>query len=50
MLSSRARFALFDIRDNGQLAEEFIADLSLDAFQSDRRAFYAVTRALEIIS
>jgi uncharacterized protein with HEPN domain len=50
MLSNRARLALFDIRDNIQLAEEFSAGLSFDAFAGDRRTFYAVTRCLEIIS
>jgi uncharacterized protein with HEPN domain len=50
MLSNRARLALFDIRDNIQLAEEFSAGLSFEAFADDRRTFYAVTRCLEIIS
>ena len=50
MLSSGARMALFDIRDNGGYAQEFIAGLSFDGFVEDRRTFYAVTRALEIIS
>jgi len=50
MLSNRARLALFDIRDNIQLAEEFTAELSFDAFAEDRRTFYAATRCLEIIS
>ena len=50
MLSNRARFALFDIRDNIQLAEEFTAGLSFEVFAGDQRTFYAVTRCLEIIS
>jgi len=50
MLSNRAHLALFDIRDNVRLAEDFAAGLSLDAFIADRRTFYAVTRCLEIIS
>lgn len=50
MLSNKARLALFDIRDNGELAREFIAGLTYQEFERDRRTFYAVTRALEIIS
>lgn len=50
MLSNKARLALFDIRDNALLAREFVEGLNYDAFAADRRAFYAVTRALEIIS
>src|SRR6266567_2700252 len=50
MLSNRARLALTDIRDNIRLAEEFAAGLSVEALKADRRAFYAVTRCLEIIS
>ena len=50
MLSNKARLALFDIRENGQLACEFVAGLTYDQFERDRRTFYAVTRALEIIS
>jgi uncharacterized protein with HEPN domain len=50
MLSNKARLALFDIRDNAKWANEFVAGLSYDDFMADRRAFYAVTRALEIIS
>jgi uncharacterized protein with HEPN domain len=48
MRSSRVRSALFDIRDNAALAKEFLG--SLTEFKADRRAFYAATRALEIIS
>jgi uncharacterized protein with HEPN domain len=50
MPSKRAAIALFDIRDNAKLAQEFVAGLSFDGFKADRRTFYAVTRCLEIIS
>jgi uncharacterized protein with HEPN domain len=50
MLSNKARLALLDIRENGELACEFIAGLAYEEFERDRRTFYAVTRALEIIS
>jgi uncharacterized protein with HEPN domain len=50
MPSDHTRLALFDIRDNAQLAREFVDGLSEDAFEADRRTFYAVTRCLEIIS
>jgi uncharacterized protein with HEPN domain len=50
MPSDRADLALLDIRDNVLLAREFIKDISLEMFLSDRRTFYAVTRCLEIIS
>jgi uncharacterized protein with HEPN domain len=42
--------ALYDIRDNCRLATEFVAGMSFEVFAADRRSFYAVTRALEIIS
>jgi uncharacterized protein with HEPN domain len=50
MRSSKDRSALFDIRDNAALARGFVGTLTLSEFQADRRAFYAATRALEIIS
>ena len=50
MLSDTAALALLDIRDNGKYAQEFIAGLSLEEFKRDRKTFYAVIRALEIIS
>jgi uncharacterized protein with HEPN domain len=50
MLSDKARQALFDIQENGELIHEFVAALSFEEFERDRRTFYAVTRALEIIS
>ncbi len=50
MLSSRARYALLDSRENVVLAQEFTAGLSLEKFKADRRTFYAVCRCLEIVS
>jgi uncharacterized protein with HEPN domain len=50
MLSERARFALYDIRDNIGFARQFIEGCSFEAFKDNRMVFYAVTRALEIIS
>lgn len=50
MLSSSAKGALFDMRDNILLAQEFVADLDAKAFSNSRLRFYAATRALEIIS
>jgi uncharacterized protein with HEPN domain len=48
--SNRAYLALFDIRDNILLAQQFVEGMSQDAFAADRRTFYAVARCLEIIS
>lgn len=50
MRSSKDRAALFDIRDNAALARGFVGAFTLIEFKTDRRAFYAATRALEIIS
>jgi uncharacterized protein with HEPN domain len=50
MLSNKARLALYAIRENCELACDFVVGLSLAEFERDRRTFYAVTRALEIIS
>jgi uncharacterized protein with HEPN domain len=50
MPSNKAALALLDIQDNARLAQEFLADLTLEALRADRRTFYAVTRCLEIIS
>ena len=50
MRSNKTALALFDIRDNGDYALDFVAGLSLDDFKNDRMRFYAVARALEIIS
>ncbi|HYP57005.1 MAG TPA: HepT-like ribonuclease domain-containing protein [Beijerinckia sp.] len=44
------KFASYDIRDNILLAQEFVAALTFEAFKESRLHFYAVTRALEIIS
>jgi uncharacterized protein with HEPN domain len=50
MLSDRARLALFDMRDNIRLCRQFIEGCTLDIFRQNRMIFYAVTRALEIVS
>src|SRR5208283_6175136 len=50
MRSDRLRLALFDIRDCILLAREFTTGLSYEAFKESRLHFFAVTRALEIIS
>jgi uncharacterized protein with HEPN domain len=50
MPSDQTRIALSDIRDNGKLAQDFVAGLSFEKFRGDRLFYYAVTRALEIIS
>jgi uncharacterized protein with HEPN domain len=42
--------ALRDILNNIELARRFVAGLSFDDFQADRRTVYAVVRCLEIIS
>ena len=44
------RNALYDMRDNIRLAQEFVAGIDLASFQNSRRDVYAVTRALEIVS
>jgi uncharacterized protein with HEPN domain len=41
---------LYDIRDNILLAQEFVAGLDFQTFSASRLHFYAVTRAVEIIS
>jgi uncharacterized protein with HEPN domain len=41
---------LLDIRDNIRLARAFIEGSDFDAFRGNQLLFYAVTRALEIIS
>jgi uncharacterized protein with HEPN domain len=41
---------LRDIAENIDAASQFIADLNLQLFLEDRKTFYAVVRALEIIS
>jgi uncharacterized protein with HEPN domain len=50
MSSDQTRQALWDIRDNGKLARDFVKGLTFETFQDDRRSFYAVTRAREIVS
>jgi uncharacterized protein with HEPN domain len=50
MPSDRARLALYDIRDNIGYARQFVEGISRADFERNREKFYAVTRALEIIS
>ncbi len=50
MRSDSAKFGLHDIRDNILLVQGFVAGLTLETFSESRLHFYAVTRALEIIS
>lgn len=50
MLSDLARSGLIDIRDNIGLAKVFVASMAFEAFKASPLNFYAVTRALEIIS
>jgi uncharacterized protein with HEPN domain len=45
-----ARLALFDMRDNIRLCRQFIEGCTPEAFKENRMIFYAVTRALEIVS
>jgi uncharacterized protein with HEPN domain len=42
--------ALQDMAENIRLARSFVAGLSFNEFQADRRTVYAVIRCLEIIS
>jgi uncharacterized protein with HEPN domain len=44
------RKRLLDIPDNIRLARVFIEGADFDAFRDNQLLFYAVTRALEIIS
>ena len=48
--SSNPRAYLFHIRDNIILAETFIDGFDYERFRDNLLVFYAVTRALEIIS
>jgi hypothetical protein len=50
MLSEKAHLALLDIRDCILLARGFVEGLSCEAFKESRLHFFAVTRALEIVS
>ena len=50
MLSEQAKLALVDMRDNILLAQRFTQGISAEEFGNSRLHFYAVTRAIEIIS
>ncbi len=50
MPSEKLSFILYTIRDNILFAQEFAEGLTFEKFQNSRLHFYAVTRALEIIS
>lgn len=50
MPSEASEFGLYDIRDNILLAQKFVAGLTLETFREPPLHFYAVTRALEIVS
>ena len=50
MCSDKVIAALIDIRDNIALAQTFVAEIDLPAFQQSRMRVYASARALEIIS
>jgi uncharacterized protein with HEPN domain len=47
---SNPKAYLFDIRDNIILAESFIGGFDYERFRDNTLVFYAVTRALEVIS
>jgi len=50
MLSKKAKTALFDIHNNILAARRFTANISFDEFKRSDLHFYAVVRALEIVS
>ncbi|MGK7878485.1 MAG: DUF86 domain-containing protein [Crocosphaera sp.] len=50
MPSKDPRVPLRDIKENIELARQFITNSSFDEFTNDRKTLYAVIRALEIIS
>jgi uncharacterized protein with HEPN domain len=50
MHSDLPNFVLYNIRDNILLAREFVEGLTYEQFAESRLHFYAVTRALKIIS
>jgi uncharacterized protein with HEPN domain len=50
MRSDKTRLALQDIRDNMPAARRFTGTLTFAAFSASDLHFYAVTRALKIIS
>ena len=43
-------FILYDIRDNILLAQQFVEGFTYEQFKDSRLHFYAVTRAIEIVS
>src|SRR5271170_3838529 len=43
-------FILYDMRDNILLAQQFAQGLTYEQFKDSRLHFYAVTRAIEIVS
>jgi uncharacterized protein with HEPN domain len=50
MPSERSRLRLLDIRHNIVLAQDWTNDITVERFIEDTMRFYAVVRALEIIS
>jgi len=50
MLSNKAQSALYDIRHNILAARRFTADVTFEQFTQSDLHFYAVVRALEIVS
>jgi uncharacterized protein with HEPN domain len=50
MLSNRAQSALYNIRHNILAAQRFTAGLTFEQFKQSDLHFYAVMRALEIVS
>jgi uncharacterized protein with HEPN domain len=50
MRSESVKLALYDIRDNVLLANEFVEGLTSQEFSESHLHLYAVSRALEIIS
>ena len=50
MPSESLKSALYDIRDNILLAQQFVEGLTFDSFKNSPVHVYATTRALEIVS
>ena len=50
MLSEKAKAALVTIRYNIHAARQFLDDMTVEEFRGSKLRFYAVMRALEIIS
>lgn len=50
MPSDLGRRKLVDIRDNIRFAQELLGSMSIEEFKANKATFYAITRALEIIS